>query len=463
VVAERTRRTRDRVITGNGPVRTRALSRSDAEPTTPQNEKPEATEERPNWHVHLELRSDELVALHRMGFTSSALAWREGMPEWQPVGQGPGGTTSVRRDRKSDRPMRPDGTRAPQPKRVRTDSKPPAAVEAVRTPMSGPPPPPPPVVRSREQRATDLPPASDGLPADARLDALARHATSSAPPPPPPPPPTDLAQSGSVPRPTAPTARLEAVAAQPASSIPPLAVDRESVTRPPPPDGSVWLRLSAIVALSAGIGAAVSAVLWDFRSDDVTAAAESRPLIGVATPGAAKPNAEPNRVPPPCPVGNGESSSKTAESSSDTPRVSLETLPLERGGRARSEAAASRSEASEQRVQSRGRTTRTESVKLASMPLERPASKSKPPGPVNRAALAQAASQAASAATSCDSGPRRGRAAVTFAPSGNVMSVNLIQSFGDVAVNGCVLRAFGRVRVPPFTGDPVEVRKTVSW
>ena len=97
------------------------------------------------------------------------------------------------------------------------------------------------------------------------------------------------------------------------------------------------------------------------------------------------------------------------------------------------------------------------------MPLERPAQKSKPPGPVNRAALAQAASQAASAATSCDSGPRRGRAAVTFAPSGNVMSVNLIQSFGDVAVNGCVLRAFGRVRIPPFTGDPVEVRKTVSW
>ncbi len=451
------------MLTGNGPVRSRTLSRSDAEPTTPKNEKPE-TEERPNWHVHLELRSDELVALHRMGFTSSALAWREGMPEWQPVGQGPGGTTSVRRDRKSDRPNRPDSTRSPLPKRARTDSKPPVAAEPVRAPSSGPPPPPP-VARPREVRATDLPPASEALPADARLEALAQHATSSAPPPPPPPPPTrDAAHSGSVPRPTAPTARLDAVAAQPASSIPPLAVDRESVTRPPA-EGSVWLRLSAIVALSAGIGAIVSAVLWDFRSDEGTAAAEMKPLIGVATPGAVKPNVETPRVPAPCPVGNAES--KSAESSSDsgseTPRVSLETLPLERGGRAAASRSESRAEASEPRIHSRGRSARSESAKVVHASLEREAPKSKPPGPVNRAALAHAASQAASAATSCDSGPRRGRAAVTFAPSGNVMSVNLIQSFGDVAVNGCVLRAFGRVRVPPFKGDPVEVRKTVSW
>lgn len=231
------------------------------------------------------------------------------------------------------------------------------------------------------------------------------------------------------------------------------------MTRPPPATGSVWLRLSAVVALSAGIGAAVSAVLWDFRSDDTTAVAEAKPLIGVATPGA--PNSKPAASPAPCPVGSGVSSSNAAESSSETPRVSLETLPLERddrGGRA----SVSRSDASERRVQSRGR-NRAESAKLASTAPAREEPKSKPAGPVNRAALAQAANQAASAATSCDTGPRRGRAAVTFAPSGNVMSVTLIQSFGDVAVNGCVLRAFGRVRIPPFSGDPVEVRKTVSW
>jgi len=180
----------------------------------------------------------------------------------------------------------------------------------------------------------------------------------------------------------------------------------------------------------------------------------------VATPGA--PNANPNAIPAPCPVGNGENAAKAGESPNETPRVSLETLPLERddrGGRA----SASRSEASERRSSSRDRGHRAEGIKLVSATSVRETPKSKPAGPVNRAALAQAASQAASAATSCDSGPRRGRAAVTFAPSGNVMAVTLIQSFGDVAVNGCVLRAFGRVRIPPFTGDPVEVRKTVSW
>ena len=38
-----------------------------------------------NWHVHLELRPEELVALHRLGLTKGAIAWREGMPAWQPL------------------------------------------------------------------------------------------------------------------------------------------------------------------------------------------------------------------------------------------------------------------------------------------------------------------------------------------------------------------------------------------
>jgi hypothetical protein len=41
--------------------------------------------------------------------------------------------------------------------------------------------------------------------------------------------------------------------------------------------------------------------------------------------------------------------------------------------------------------------------------------------------------------------------------------VSLVKGFGDAAVNGCVLRAFGRARVPAFSGDPVAVRKTIAW
>lgn len=38
-----------------------------------------------SWHVHLELRPEELVALHRLGLTKGGLAWREGMDTWQPL------------------------------------------------------------------------------------------------------------------------------------------------------------------------------------------------------------------------------------------------------------------------------------------------------------------------------------------------------------------------------------------
>jgi hypothetical protein len=89
-----------------------------------------------------------------------------------------------------------------------------------------------------------------------------------------------------------------------------------------------------------------------------------------------------------------------------------------------------------------------------------------PPAPTkgpDKAVIAKAVARAASAATSCDSGPRNGRALITFAPSGNVQSVSLVESFGDQAVNGCVLRALGRAHVPPFAGGPVEVRKGLSW
>ncbi|HEX5099892.1 MAG TPA: hypothetical protein VFV94_10350 [Polyangiaceae bacterium] len=89
-----------------------------------------------------------------------------------------------------------------------------------------------------------------------------------------------------------------------------------------------------------------------------------------------------------------------------------------------------------------------------------------PPAPTkgpDRAAIAKAVGRATAAATSCDSGPRQGRALITFAPSGNVQSVALVESFGDNAVNGCVLRALGRAHVAPFAGGPIEVRKGISW
>ncbi len=81
----------------------------------------------------------------------------------------------------------------------------------------------------------------------------------------------------------------------------------------------------------------------------------------------------------------------------------------------------------------------------------------------DRAAVAQALARVSGAARSCGQGPQKGRVAVTFAPSGVVRSVQLAQAFADKAVGACVLRAMGRARVPAFSGDPVVVKKSVSW
>lgn len=77
--------------------------------------------------------------------------------------------------------------------------------------------------------------------------------------------------------------------------------------------------------------------------------------------------------------------------------------------------------------------------------------------------MTEAVQRASFAARSCESGPQSGKVAVTFSPTGAVSSVNLVKGFDDAGVNGCVLRAFGRVRVSAFEGDPITVRKTVSW
>jgi hypothetical protein len=103
-----------------------------------------------------------------------------------------------------------------------------------------------------------------------------------------------------------------------------------------------------------------------------------------------------------------------------------------------------------------------EKAAAADKPVE-PAPAPEPPGPPDRAAIGRAVATAGNAATGCGSGPESGRAAVTFAPSGNVQSVRLIEPFSDSSVNGCVLRALGRARVPAFTGDAVEVHKSLKW
>ncbi len=78
------------------------------------------------------------------------------------------------------------------------------------------------------------------------------------------------------------------------------------------------------------------------------------------------------------------------------------------------------------------------------------------------AALNAAAGQAAGCKQEGDpSGSARVQ--VTFVPSGRVTSANVQgPPFAGTPTGGCIARAFRSASVPPFSGDPVTVSKTVS-
>jgi hypothetical protein len=78
-------------------------------------------------------------------------------------------------------------------------------------------------------------------------------------------------------------------------------------------------------------------------------------------------------------------------------------------------------------------------------------------------AIAKAVSAAARSASSCGDSPQSGKVALTFSPSGSVRSVQMEEAFAERDVGSCVLRAMGRAKVAAFTGDPVMVRKSVTW
>ena len=59
--------------------------------------------------------------------------------------------------------------------------------------------------------------------------------------------------------------------------------------------------------------------------------------------------------------------------------------------------------------------------------------------------------------------PQSGKVAITFSPSGAVRSVQMESPFAERDVGSCVLRAMGRAKVSAFEGDPVVVKKSVTW
>jgi hypothetical protein len=463
-----------------------------------------------NWHVHLELRPEELVALHRLGLTKGAIAWREGMPAWQPLresndnmqlgsevlarameslqetaelassGEPPGPRESwsdaitIAADRGSEPandaqellpPIDVDTAMHILPPRVRRATLPPtsplfaAGGRPHVVPVSAPP-------RTGNSVST--------LPPSGTRGAVAALALPSAPRLP------SFAADAPAPGFAAPAL---------ASAPPPATVFEPSiVTQPGPSRRMLWLGAIGLAAASAFVGALLSGTFKNENSE--SAAAEPREAPEQARTGSTpEATAKPTGVSP----------------------ISIEQLPLagaaapaQESNPARVAAASSPSKENDRERTSRDREgdTERESARAAAPepaapePAEppsagkraimaamaqavsspapaaepsKPAPESSEPEPsrategADLKAISRAVGNAARSATSCGDSPQSGRVAITFSPSGAVRSVQMEEPFAERDVGACVLRAMGRAKVGAFTGDPVTVRKAVSW
>jgi hypothetical protein len=327
-------------------------------------------------------------------------------------------------------------------------------------------------------RGSAPPPPDPSEYAARTLPELVAH-VAPAPLPTLPSPPPDFGRPSSLPPP--------ADFGRPSSLPPPVQMPSE-----PPPrarvaraasGGSPWLRTLGVIVLSATVGAVVSSAIWGVKTELSAAVAQRATHAGVAAPGVVP--AE--HCPPSTSVAEtkptiaaaiaAEPAPLVAETrAAEAPRISIEALPLQQSRRRDvvpervsldpSPSTQGSSHEAETRPASQRASRHSEAPPRSRSQSKRAPSPPPPrtlPAQPSRAAVSQAVGRAASAAASCDGGPHDGKVTVTFAPSGSVQSVSLAKGFGDAAVNGCVLRAFGRARVPAFSGDPVQVRKSLAW
>jgi len=456
-----------------------------------------------NWHVHLELRPEELVALHRLGLTRGAIAWREGMAAWQPLRESNDNIQlgsevlarameslegAAERASRSDEPGPRDSwsdaitiasERGSEPAHEPQELLPPIDVDTAAH-----------ILPPRVRRAT-LPPtsplfAAGGRPHVVPVSAPPRTGSTVSTIPP---------AAGRPPEPALPAApRLpsfapEAFAAPAVPSAPPPATVFEPsvVTQPGPSRRVLWMGAIGLAAASAFIGAFLSGTFKSWNSESTATEARLTPeatRTAVATP---EPAANSTGVAPisidQLPLaGNaapGQASPERRALASTPNRDRDRERPQEREREAvrapEPEPAAPAPEPSEppsagkraiMAAMAQAVSSPQPAAAEASQPADEPRAEPEPSrsseGP-DLKAISRAVGNAARSATSCGESPQSGRVAITFSTSGAVRSVQMEEPFAERDVGACVLRAMGRARVSAFTGEPVTVRKAVSW
>lgn len=113
-------------------------------------------------------------------------------------------------------------------------------------------------------------------------------------------------------------------------------------------------------------------------------------------------------------------------------------------------------------------TATTDTKKTADAPKEEPKEEPKASGgdtPFDRGAASAALNGAAGSAKGCkkaDGPTGSAKVQVTFAPSGKATQATVGAPFAGTGVGSCIASAFKGLKVPPFSGPPVTVSKTVN-
>jgi hypothetical protein len=495
---------------------------SDGDITRPHNPLPrlEVTSNPSHWHVQLEVRPEQLAALQRMGYTSGALAWREGMDGWQPLRVGVEVETELSEadiessDEDGDE-REASGTQTrlddAEPTLARTGSRrsfvfprghapgdpvalvpappisnrPPAPEEHVLDDLFARPLPPPP------RMPGSVPPrSSDEVSYEPHLHAAAQETEARYTP----------APLALVPKPSwlTQTHRVPVAIERPISIPPPAVLDMyhggpHALLR----QRTLWLGMGATVLLSAAVAALVSSLVWHLQGrfadasastiERAAALAPAEPPKRAETIASAPAEPQPTSVSvEELPLLRGTLTAPVTITTPDPPRRQPEHRELPRreperavnvedgSNRSPSRAAflgrpqsgkggapvAKQSSAIDQPIAERVAEEAEPAKNTA--PLEAPGPAT-PTGPADRDAVAKAVAQAAVAARSCGTSPETGQVMVKFAPSGSAQSIQLLKPFSNRDVNACVLRAMSRARVAPFLGEAVSVRKSVRW
>jgi len=242
----------------------------------------------------------------------------------------------------------------------------------------------------------------------------------------------------------------------------------------PPPKTAPWLTRKSLAA--AGLVAVVSisgASYWGTlraRSKEAASAPPSDPALSVDAPHGSPPlmapattegarlPAEPSQTPPPS-TETPPPTTAPAHRELDSPAEATPTPGAETARPAKTEApAAPRPTASAVRAPSRG-----ESDLETEDPNQPP---SAPRSTVDHAALQQALVEAEGRAQSCTSSSSPtgvARVSVTFATTGEAVGAIVSGApFANTLEGGCIAAKFKALRVPPFTGSEVIVRKSVT-